>query len=266
MNYDDRDDDEENLIYEESPPDLSDGMSIYELKKYKITHLSSSLNELLVFFSKSRFEQYIKLPASNFYSLKNYKGNFSLNPQGKFDLQDYYNKLNTSGFIFLNKKELLNCSKMSILPTLKYIEVHNQSFVITFGKKGSICYYNTAQLWWYCPSIFSDNFLSTLGCGDAFAGGFLSAYVQKLTIPQCLVYGTISAYCTMQSQSNMITRWFDKTSLQYVTEILYDYIKSFTSASELYKHMTNEENLFINLRLSLDESRCTAMTEYTSSK
>ena len=30
MNYDDRNDDEENLIYEESPPDFSDKMSIYE--------------------------------------------------------------------------------------------------------------------------------------------------------------------------------------------------------------------------------------------
>ena len=30
MNYDDRNDDEENLIYEESPPDFPDGMSIYE--------------------------------------------------------------------------------------------------------------------------------------------------------------------------------------------------------------------------------------------
>ena len=30
MNYDDRDDDEENLIYEESPPDFPYGMSIYE--------------------------------------------------------------------------------------------------------------------------------------------------------------------------------------------------------------------------------------------
>lgn len=229
--------------------------NIFETKKddytYKITQLNSVFDELLLFLDKSKHEQYIKLPASDFFQLRNYTGNFSVNPQGKFNLMDYCNMINTSGFIFLNKNELLTCSEMSLLCVLEYIESNCQSFVITLGKEGAICYHSLTKTWWYCPSIFTNNYLSTLGCGDSFAGGFLAAYVKKLPIDQCLAQGTISAYCAMQSPSNMITQWIDDTPLKYIDEML-KYIKSFTSAVALHKYISSGHDLCITLNVTID--------------
>lgn len=221
---------------------------------YKITQLNSAFDELTSFLSKSEHEQYIKLPALNFYQLQNGNRSFSANPQGNFNLIEYCDTINTSGFIFLNKKELLNCSKMSLLCALEYIESVCQSFVITLGKDGSICYDSVEKMWWHCPSIFTNSYLSTLGCGDSFAGGFLAAYIKKLPISQCLAQGTISASCTMQSPSNMIVQWFDDTSLQHIVE-LYKYIEFFTSAIELHKYISDRKNSCINLSLSLDPNQ-----------
>lgn len=220
---------------------------------YTITQLNSVSDELLLFLARSKHEQYIKLPASNFIQLQNYTGHFSVNPQGKFNLIDYCNILNTSGFIFLNKNELLDCSEMSLLCALEYIESNHQSFVVTLGKKGAICYHSVSKTWWYCPSIFVDKYLSTLGCGDSFAGGFLAAYIKKMSIDQCLVQGTISAYCAMQSPNNMITHWIDDTALQNINE-MHKYIKTFTSAVALHKYISDGQDLCIHLSLALDST------------
>lgn len=221
---------------------------------YKFIQLDSLLDNLITFFDKSKYEQYIKLPALSFKHLLNYNGRFSFNPQGKFNLIQLCDTINTSGFIFLNKNELLDCSKMSFLCALEYVENCCLSFVITLGKEGSICYRNKDKVWWYCPSIFINNYLSTLGCGDSFAGGFLAAYIKKLPIAQCLAQGAISASCAMQSPSNMITKWFDDISLYRIDE-LHKYIKSFSSAAELNKYISDGQNLCINLNLSFDANQ-----------
>lgn len=218
---------------------------------YKITQLNSALDELISFFSKSEHDQYIKLPASNFYQLRNCNRSFSANPQGKFNLIEFCDTISTSGFIFLNKKELLDYSKMPLLCALEFIENINQSFVVTLGEEGSICYDSATKAWWHCPSIFTNNYLSTLGCGDSFAGGFLAAYTKKLPISQCLAQGSISAFCTMKAPGNMVEQWIDDKSLYHILET-YKHIKTFASASELYKYIRGGQDLCIHLELSLD--------------
>ena len=219
---------------------------------YRITHLNGALGELVSFFAQSKHEQYIKLPASNFFQLKSRCGHFSVNPQGSFNLIEFCNAINTSGFVFLNKKELLDSSNVSLLGAFKYIENMYQSFVITLGEEGSICYYSIDKTWWYCPSIFSDDYISTLGCGDSFAGGFLAAYIKQKPINECLAQGTISAYYTMQSPSNMITRCFDDKSLNHIVE-LSKYTTSFLSAKDLHEYINSSRYLHINLDLSFDQ-------------
>lgn len=218
---------------------------------YKISRLDSAFNELLAFLDASKYDQYIKLPASNFFPLRNYVGKFSVNPQGKFCLQDYCNEVTTSGFIFLNKAELLACSRTSLLEALEYIEYICRPFVITLGKEGAICYYSATKTWWYCPSLFCSNFLSTLGCGDSFAGGFLAGFAKKLSIGDCLAQGTLSAYCAMQSPSNMITQWPNDTSLQNIVAID-RYIKVFDSARALYEYISSGQDVCVDLPVEFD--------------
>ncbi len=220
--------------------------------KYIASHLTGAVDELISFFAQSNHEQYIKLPASNFYQIKRCHRNFSVNHQGSFNLIDFCNTIYTSGFVFLNKKELIDSGNVSLLSALKNIDNMCQSFVITLGQKGSICYYSLDKTWWYCPSIFSDEYISTLGYGDSFAGGFLSAYIKQKPINECLAQGTVSAYYTMQSPSNMITRCFDDKSLNHVVE-LSKYTISFISAKDLYEYINGRQNLHVMLDLSFDQ-------------
>lgn len=218
---------------------------------YKITQLQNAYEQLNIFLAKSENDQYIKLPASNFDQLRDFEGRFSVNPQGRFTLDDYCNHLTTSGFIFLNKCELLDCSKMPLLCALKYIESICQSFVITLGIDGAICYQESTKNWWHCPSIYANKRISSLGCGDAFAGGFLAAYSNKLSIIHCLAQGTISAYYAMGSPSNMITQWPSGCFAPSIVE-LSKYIRCFESTVELYKYINNGQNLCVNLNLSAE--------------
>lgn len=219
---------------------------------FNASHFPNTVNELELFLSIDKNDKYIKLPASNFYFLKNSNRNFSVNPQGQFDLNKYCSIVNTDGYIFLNKKELLCSSKMTFFSALKMIETIPQSFVITLGRDGAICYQCTQKQWWYCPSIYSYDFITTLGCGDAFAGGFMSAHTKRLPIPQCLVQGTFSAYSVMQSAGNMVTKWFDNQSLEYM-KCLYKYVKCFDNSKEVYGYLLNNKGLQIQLDLSFDK-------------
>lgn len=220
---------------------------------YEITCLNSSLEELILFLNKSEHEQYIKLPASNFYQIKDCTGRFSVNPQGKFNLMEYCNRVKTSGFIFLNKKELLDCSEISFFEALEYIEKICRPFVITLGKGGAICYNSEDRLWWYCPSIMCNDYITTLGCGDSFAGGFLAAYNQKLSIAQCMAQGTLSAYCTMQAPSNMVTQWFEDMSLHHFVK-LYEHIRLFESAVDLCEFLNTTQDLSVKISLQFDQT------------
>ena len=185
-------------------------ISIYnEEYKYTISNMSPCHDELCHFLNITTGEQYVKLPADNFAALTDKIDNVSINPQGRFSLLDFAKGTQTKGFIFLNKKELLMAFKQDFQTSLKYIENLQQSFVITLGEDGSICYCAENAKWYFCPSILSVNCVSSLGCGDSFAGGFLAARVKQYSIADCMIYGTISAYLVTLSANNMVTFWLD---------------------------------------------------------
>lgn len=224
--------------------ELSDGYN------YRIIGYKNYDKRIIRFLSLDNSEKYIKLSVSNYELLNSAKRCFSINPQGDFDLMKFCNIVNKTRFIFLNINELLHSSKMNLLEVLKYIENNKHSFVITLGKDGSICYYHDNDEWWFFPSINSDKYMSSLGCGDAFAGGFLSAFIKGLPIKLCLARGTISAYCALYSPNNIINNWISKKSLAELNRMRYpDFC--FSNASDLYSFILKKSNR-LDLPISLD--------------
>lgn len=207
---------------------------------FRINKLLDIQNCLELFLNQKYTHQYIKLPASSFLQRKNWDGDFSVNPQGKFNLQEFNKTVKTNGFVILNYAELRDCSGLSLLEAMQYIESIKRSFVITLGRCGAICYYSKEQKWWYCPSIYSSSFCSALGCGDAFAGGFLSAYSKKLPIHLCLVYGTFSAFVATKVPNNMVAHWFYNELIEEI-DILCENICIFLSAKSAYNYIINHK-------------------------
>jgi len=223
--------------------------------QYTINNLTNAETNLRHFLQKDLENKYIKLPASYFGNCNNSYGFISVNPQGYFNLQQFVADTNINGFIFLNYRELLSCSNMQFSDTLHYIERSKKSFVITLGKFGAICYCREKNHWWYCPSIVSRNCRGTLGCGDAFAGGFLSAYIQQSSIGICLAKGTVSAYYATKSPNNMVINWFIEKPVQ-VIETVNAKIRCFESAQEVLQYLQSDSEHFsvCDSDLSFDEN------------
>lgn len=218
--------------------------------KYEISNLNDSHNQLVQFLTVAVGEQYIKLPATNFINVGKLITVASINPQGAFDLIDFVGKVHTNGFIFLNNKELLAATKRDFLLSLKIVESTQQSFVITLGKHGAICYCADNSKWCFCPSIQSTNCISSLGCGDAFAGGFLAAKVKQYSITDCMFYGTISAYLATYSPCNMVTAWLNTTCEASKFENIKKGIRYFSTADDLMTFLQSTHDNSVILKMS----------------
>ena len=84
-----------------------------------------------------------------------------------------------------------------------------KNFIITFGNRGVMVRIGN-ETWIeppYKPSFIAD----TIGAGDAFASGFLTGYLEKLNIRQCIHYGLACAketLLTKQTVSSKLSRDF----------------------------------------------------------
>ena len=84
-----------------------------------------------------------------------------------------------------------------------------KNFIITFGNRGVMVRIGN-ETWIeppYKPSFIAD----TIGAGDAFASGFLTGYLEKLSIRQCIHYGLACAketLLTKQTVSSKLSRDF----------------------------------------------------------
>lgn len=222
---------------------------------YRIFDMNDSRAELERFLRETKTGQYIKLPAINFSGLYNMIHTASLNPQGSFDLIDFIDKVRTDGYIFLNNKELSASSKLDFASTLKYIEDIQQSFVITLGKNGAICYDTPSSKWCYSPSVQTLDYVNTLGCGDAFAGGFLAAKAKGCSVSECMFCGTISAYLLTYSPSNMPTLWLDhNASDEYFGRELKEAIKYFENINDLLYFFQTQDSKYVTLNTSFNMS------------
>lgn len=221
---------------------------------YKIQGIDNTQEELKQFLEMTLKGQYIKLPANNFRNLEKMMTSASINPQGMYNLIDLTQKIHTEGFIFLNNKELLMNSKLYFSSALVYIEKIQQSFVVTLGHKGAVCYSANEKKWYYCPAIRSTQCINTLGCGDAFAGGFLAAVAKKYSIDKCMVFGTISAYLVTCSPSNMITVWPDTILADNILNKLLMEIRHFDNADELIMYLKLNKNEAVTEKMFPDIS------------
>lgn len=244
-------------------------MTVFEISSngidyfYKIQNLRTAANELTEFLITRQVNdiiKYIKLPYSDIVANSVFLSDESMNPQGKFDLIDFSSKVHTNGYIFLNKNELLNsCSGLDFFSALEYIESIRQSFIITLGIDGAICFDNDSNNWYYSPSIFSDEYVCSLGCGDAFAGGFLSGKFYDKTIPECMMIGTLSGYLLSLSPSNMPTKWFtpeaniDNFYRSFINEVKcfkhVEYLKSFLNTNKSKQYLLRDN---FDVALSFD--------------
>lgn len=208
---------------------------------YAIRNFDTAKEELKLFLEMTSKEQYIKLPASHLVDCASLITDASYNPQGRYDLFELTKKITTSGFVFLNRNELLNGMKLDFQCALKAIERTKQSYVITLGINGAICYYAVESKWYCCPIIKSEKLSNTLGCGDAFAGGFLAAYTKYSSITQGMIIGTVSAYLATYSPSNMITVWLPTISeSDIITKLLYS-VKVFETSDGVIQYMKSDK-------------------------
>lgn len=216
---------------------------------YKIYDLDDVKEELKKFLEKTGKEQYLKLPACNLIDFANKLTISSFNPQGRYNLFELTKQIHTDGFIFLNRCELLMNSNLSFLLALKYIESSQQSYVITLGKEGAICYYANDRVWCFCPAVQSEPHINTLGCGDAFAGGFLAAFMKYSAIAESMILGTISAYLVTYAPSNMVTVWLETISEADIFNKLLSSIEFFDTADKLiqYLHFRHDECVTWNI-------------------
>lgn len=216
---------------------------------YKIYELEDVKEELKKFLEITGKEQYLKLPASNLIDFANKLTMPSFNPQGRYNLLELTKQIHTDGFIFLNRCELLMNTNLSFVLALKYIEDSRQSYVITLGNHGAICYYANDKAWCFCPIVQSVPLANTLGCGDAFAGGFLAAFMKYSAIAESMILGTISAYLVTYAPSNMITVWLETISERDIFDKLLSSIKFFDTADKLieYLHFTHDVCVTWNL-------------------
>ncbi|MEM6687914.1 MAG: carbohydrate kinase family protein [Planctomycetota bacterium] len=66
-----------------------------------------------------------------------------------------------------------------------------QVHVVTVGDKG--CWYRESNLWKHHPAVLSEKTIDTTGCGDAFHGGFLHAWVSGESLSACIETATLAA-------------------------------------------------------------------------
>ncbi len=115
---------------------------------------------------------------------KEFEKNVILNPgfpYSKLGLERLKELLNLVDIIFLSKDEF---------EMLKGIEKFVNFIVITLGNKGSMAIVNGKK---YFAEAFKAKVVDTTGAGDAFASGFIYAYVNNCDIKSCLRLGNLVA-------------------------------------------------------------------------
>jgi sugar/nucleoside kinase (ribokinase family) len=101
--------------------------------------------------------------------------------------------------LLLNKDEAIELL-LAETPQPSAIELNDERFLLkrlhqagakvigmTDGKRGSWGY--DGKEYWHCPIHTRTQVIDSTGAGDAFGSGFLAAFIEGKTIPECLQYG-----------------------------------------------------------------------------
>lgn len=94
--------------------------------------------------------------------------------------------------LFANRTEALAfAGTASIEEAIAIIKSQVSTLIVTDGEHGAICVRGDDQ--WKIRADLKVEVIDTTGAGDAFAAGFLSGYIKRLSAEICLQMGTICA-------------------------------------------------------------------------
>ncbi|OGH90331.1 MAG: hypothetical protein A2469_03435 [Candidatus Magasanikbacteria bacterium RIFOXYC2_FULL_40_16] len=114
-----------------------------------------------------------------------------------------------SEIVFVNRQEVeALVGKASNIKKLanNFFKLGMKMAVITEGKKGSYCYNGKN---FYKIGIIKTKAVESTGCGDAYASGFLSAFISKKTVAESMRWGAVNAASVLSkigSQAGLLTR------------------------------------------------------------
>jgi len=96
---------------------------------------------------------------------------------------------NKLDIIFANEQEILSLiNSNKIEDAISFAKTINKNVIITRGSKGAIAIHNEEVS--ECKANANVNIVDLTGAGDLFAAGYLHAYINNLSIGECLVKGT----------------------------------------------------------------------------
>ena len=91
--------------------------------------------------------------------------------------------------IFANEQEILSLiNSEKIEDAINFAKNTKKNVIITRGSKGAISIYNNEVS--ECKAITDIKVVDLTGAGDLFAAGYLHAYINNLSLKQCLAKGT----------------------------------------------------------------------------
>ena len=91
--------------------------------------------------------------------------------------------------IFANEQEILSLiNSEKIEDAINFAKNTKKNVIITRGSKGAISIYNNEVS--ECKANTDIKVVDLTGAGDLFAAGYLHAYINNLSLKQCLAKGT----------------------------------------------------------------------------
>lgn len=121
---------------------------------------------------------------------------FSFDPGRTSDIVDFQKVLRNTDLLFVNQEELKRYFKISA--TEKNLRAFAKRFpgiiILKQGSKGAIA---TDGFEYYHSDVFDVSVVDTLGAGDAFAAGFVTAWTRSENIEQALNFANAVAALTI---------------------------------------------------------------------
>lgn len=110
-------------------------------------------------------------------------------PAEKWDVD--FNALLPLVDVFLPNNNEINAitGKKTVEESLSVLSPYANIIAVKLGHKGSMCYDKEQIL--FAKPFLNENVVDAIGAGDSFNAGFLSAYVQGLSMKDCLERGNI---------------------------------------------------------------------------
>ncbi len=114
----------------------------------------------------------------------------AVNPQGSYSFEQL--KDLKANLLFFNEKEICNAARKKLPEVLQDISELKRDVVITLGTRGVILYNYSTHNYYHAPAkdVLA---IDTLGCGDAFAGGFIALRAKGKGVEDQIAGGILSA-------------------------------------------------------------------------